>query len=423
MFIARIKSPKLVHKEGIDLVAVLDVSGSMQGEKIQLMKDSLQYLVEQLTPDDRISLVSFSSISRRLTPLLTVTPENKINIMTSINSLRSETSTNIEEGINRGLRVLRNRQFITPVSAMFILTDGNDDAGITAKTRLSNIITNELLSKTIPNLSVYCFGYGIDHDAETLSSMSDNGNGLFYFIENISRLHEAFGKCLGGLISINAVDIILKIECNVYSLKLGLDNSSDTIPEPPISSSVSVHFPNLYAEEEKNTVFEMYLNPSVPSPVILSCSYLQLPSLTRTNISCSLIIQRSSSPLGSPNLEVDKQKNRLITSCAMKKSKVFADQEKYKESVHIIEEAILKISSSLSATDPFCINLIRDLNSLKSRLTETGYTSGGRQLLLTQYAKSCATTFNKFTFYYIFNANTRKKLNFCKILQATKSSS
>ena len=127
----------------------------------------------------------------------------------------------------------------------------------------------------------------------------------------------------------------------------------------------------------------MYLNPSVPSPVILSCSYLQLPSLTRTNISCSLIIQRSSSPLGSPNLEVDKQKNRLITSCAMKKSKVFADQEKYKESVYIIEEAILKISSSLSATDPFCINLIGDLNSLKSRLTETGYTSGGRQLLLT----------------------------------------
>ena len=249
--IARIKSPKLVHKEGIDLVAVLDVSGSMQGEKIQLMKDSLQYLVEQLTPDDRISLVSFSSISRRLTPLLTVTPENKINIMTSINSLRSETSTNIEEGINRGLRVLRNRQFITPVSAMFILTDGNDDAGITAKTRLSNIITNELLSKTIPNLSVYCFGYGIDHDAETLSSMSDNGNGLFYFIENISRLHEAFVKCLGGLISINAVDIILKIECNVYSLKLGLDNSSDTIPEPPISSSVSVHFPNLYAEKKR----------------------------------------------------------------------------------------------------------------------------------------------------------------------------
>lgn len=41
------------------------------------MKDSLVYLIEQLSPYDRLCLVTFSTSAKRLNPLLPVTPPNK----------------------------------------------------------------------------------------------------------------------------------------------------------------------------------------------------------------------------------------------------------------------------------------------------------------------------------------------------------
>jgi len=41
----------------IDLAIIIDVSGSMQGKKLQLVKDSLKYLLTILTDNDRICLI------------------------------------------------------------------------------------------------------------------------------------------------------------------------------------------------------------------------------------------------------------------------------------------------------------------------------------------------------------------------------
>lgn len=45
----------------IDLVCVVDQSGSMQGEKIRLLKDTLEYIIKQMSALDRLSIISFNS--------------------------------------------------------------------------------------------------------------------------------------------------------------------------------------------------------------------------------------------------------------------------------------------------------------------------------------------------------------------------
>jgi hypothetical protein len=45
----------------IDLVCVVDQSGSMQGDKIALLKDTLNYIVDQMGPLDRLAVVSFDT--------------------------------------------------------------------------------------------------------------------------------------------------------------------------------------------------------------------------------------------------------------------------------------------------------------------------------------------------------------------------
>lgn len=57
----------------IDLVCVFDKSGSMDGEKICLVKDTLDYLTNNiLTERDRVCFIEFNGSSKKLTPLLRV---------------------------------------------------------------------------------------------------------------------------------------------------------------------------------------------------------------------------------------------------------------------------------------------------------------------------------------------------------------
>jgi len=48
----------------IDLVCVIDQSGSMQGEKIKLLKDTLAYIIEQMGVLDRLAIISFNTSAK-----------------------------------------------------------------------------------------------------------------------------------------------------------------------------------------------------------------------------------------------------------------------------------------------------------------------------------------------------------------------
>ena len=47
-------------RPGIDIVIAVDVSGSMQGDKIKLVRETLTFLVDELKDIDRLSFVTFN---------------------------------------------------------------------------------------------------------------------------------------------------------------------------------------------------------------------------------------------------------------------------------------------------------------------------------------------------------------------------
>jgi Mg-chelatase subunit ChlD len=44
----------------LDLVTVLDVSGSMSGPKLALLKCAMRFVIKNFEPSDRLSVVTFS---------------------------------------------------------------------------------------------------------------------------------------------------------------------------------------------------------------------------------------------------------------------------------------------------------------------------------------------------------------------------
>lgn len=61
---------QLENREPIDLICVVDVSGSMMGEKLNLLKKTLTGLSKFLKKRDRLCLIQFNTNARRLTPLM-----------------------------------------------------------------------------------------------------------------------------------------------------------------------------------------------------------------------------------------------------------------------------------------------------------------------------------------------------------------
>lgn len=99
-------------KLGLDLVIVIDVSGSMSGTKIALVRETLLFIIDELKESDRLSLVCFDDQSRILTNLSPMTSEFKEKFKLIVkNEIYDRGSTNIKFGLENGFRVLLNRKY------------------------------------------------------------------------------------------------------------------------------------------------------------------------------------------------------------------------------------------------------------------------------------------------------------------------
>lgn len=367
--LTRLKTPQGTTKIGVDIVAVLDVSGSMIGEKLQLMKDSMKYLVEQLTSNDQLAIVEFSYTARKLSPLVPLTPDNKQTVILKIDEMNIDGSTNISSGLERGWHILQNRHVKNPISAIFLLTDGCDDTGSAINSILRTKI-NAIKEQLQEPINIFCFGYGNDHDALTLGTISDAGDGLFYYVGEIDRLHEAFGKCIGGLVTTIARNISISITSSVPICST--EKYSERINEKKIKFNI----PNSYEGEIKEFVIDL-IPTSVPIDLSLSCSYKDVQTQVVHTVASSLMINDGART--NPNIDIDKQRNRLIASNAMTEAQGYGDTGRYELAKGVLDTAISTIQTSPSSIDVFCIALTQDLLLLKARLgNRFEYENGGR---------------------------------------------
>jgi Mg-chelatase subunit ChlD len=67
-------------RPGLDLVCVIDTSGSMSGDKIALVKKTLRFALTKMTEWDRLSLVVFSNTARKLCRLIQCTENGKLEL-------------------------------------------------------------------------------------------------------------------------------------------------------------------------------------------------------------------------------------------------------------------------------------------------------------------------------------------------------
>jgi len=207
-----------VHTAEIDLedtppahlVFLIDVSGSMHAQnKLPLLISSFGLLVDQLRPQDKLSIVTYAGASGVL--LEGQSGASKMEIREAISSLTAGGATAGAQGINTAYD-LAQKYFIDGGNNRVILaTDGDFNVGVSSDGALVRLIEEK--RNTGVFLSVLGFGTG-NYKDNKMQKLADAGNGNHNYIDGITEAKKVFVNEFGGTLFTVAKDVKIQVEFN-----------------------------------------------------------------------------------------------------------------------------------------------------------------------------------------------------------------
>jgi Ca-activated chloride channel family protein len=167
-----------------DVTAVVDVSGSMSGEKIEQARAALRQLVQSLDRNDRFRLIRFSSgVSSYRSDWTTATAEEIRRALEWIDNLRAEGGTNISGALTEAFRATSPE---TRLPVVVFMTDGLPSAGETNPERIAQVAERES-----GRARVFAFGVGYDVNTYLLDRLGAAGRGSAQYVQPGEDVEEA----------------------------------------------------------------------------------------------------------------------------------------------------------------------------------------------------------------------------------------
>src|SRR5258706_3548618 len=198
-------------RKSVSLTFVIDVSGSMDREnRLGLVKQSLQLLVDQLDSRDRVSIVAFGS--RAHVVLEPIDADDKDTIMNAIQSLEPEGVTNAAEGLRLGYKIASENFNSEGVNRVILCSDGVANVGTPGQGSVWESIQKYAKEGGI-TLATMGFGMGNYNDV-LMEQLADNGDGSYAYIDTIDEAKRLFVDDLTGTLQVIAMDAKVQVEFN-----------------------------------------------------------------------------------------------------------------------------------------------------------------------------------------------------------------
>jgi len=177
------------------ILLVLDVSGSMNGDKMTQVKAAGAAVLDLFAPDDELGLWTFSDKIRRLNPIDLI-GSHHADLARSIERLEANGGTALYRVTDEAVRYVRSTWDPVRINAVVLLTDGqNSDATNNDLEGLLRALAGQPPSSGVP---VFAIGYGRDADLSTLKRIAEASGGRSYNAPDPDHIGAVFADVISN---------------------------------------------------------------------------------------------------------------------------------------------------------------------------------------------------------------------------------
>jgi len=228
-YFAQFFSPVVTNTLRINLVLVIDVSGSMEGRKIEQARQSLVALLHQLHNDDLVAIVTFSSEINQWKSDLVRVGNFRTDAIRFARNLRIGGSTALDGGLQTGISMLKRSAHGSFVKVLVLLTDGQPNVGISDP----RVITDRAQEATLnTGISVNSISFGFYADFEFLQDLALLNSGIATRIAESENAAEELAGFLREIATPALAEVVV------------------TFPVGSVEKVTSLEFPLLFSGSE-----------------------------------------------------------------------------------------------------------------------------------------------------------------------------
>jgi Ca-activated chloride channel family protein len=228
-------------------VLLLDVSGSMSGEPLAQVKDSVERLADILDDQDSLGVVAFSTGARTVSPVRPLAGARGV-IRREVRGLEAGGSTNISGGLAQAALLFAD----APPGArqvLLLLSDGQPNVGA----RTPEALRAEVERVRALGPAVSTLGYGAGHDEDVLVAVAEGGGGRYAYVKDPQLASTSFARALGAQrdVVVDNLRLVLSPGPGVEIIRvLGHPRTSVS------AEGLRVNLPDALVDEERDVVVQ-----------------------------------------------------------------------------------------------------------------------------------------------------------------------
>ena len=240
-----------MNRAPLDVVVVLDRSGSMSGAPLESVTAATAQLLRLAGSDDRVGVVAFDDEVQLVLPLAHHDPDIASR---AVRAIQEGGSTNLSGGWLKGLELLTTAPRAESLRRIIVLTDGHANAGITGADQLVQLIKGGYGQ----GVTTSCIGFDAGYDEQLLAALADSGMGNDYWCAGPDQAARVFADEFGGLAAVVAQNVSVEITPSAAVAATAVLNE---FPTTALPTGVQVALGDAYGGERRKLVARFHLRP------------------------------------------------------------------------------------------------------------------------------------------------------------------
>lgn len=201
-------NPKTWRRAPLNLVAVIDKSGSMSGEPLDHARKALLNAIGEMGEGDQLSIVLYGDTVETYLPPTKVTRASKAELRRAVKAVRSRGATYMEAGLERGFDLAQQTQAgFDGTTRLMLFTDERPNVGRTDAESFMGMAR----AASAHDIGMSTIGVGVEFGAELATKVSSVRGGNLFFVRGEEDIDRLFAKEFDFMISEIARDMTVTI--------------------------------------------------------------------------------------------------------------------------------------------------------------------------------------------------------------------